>query len=851
MKNSIFLILILLFQWGCSSDKLEKIDEVAFIKLEQDTLLFDARAQSRLLSFQTNNSKELQIKSADSSWCVGTLSGSLKIQTKIAANSNLKERWTKITVFNKDLQKELTIGQQGTAPSILLSPEKWDNITYDSITLKIKVVANVDFDILLPEENTWVTVVSKTDTLVMLRIDANVLQTPRSMTLVFQESNGGDVKRELILNQKAYSYEPSKPEGLESDKQVMVSSGKASSFQPGSNIDKSYDGDRNTIYHSNWTNSASNYFPITLDYYFTDNQSKINYLVYYPRPSGSNGNFKEIEVWYQRAGDESYIKYGDFNCGGTNTPTLIYFKNIESANQDGDKINGLVNPKGIRFVVKSGSGDGNGFAACGEMEFYESTEMIDVFTDGSCSALKKGVTLDQIASIENDFVRKLATALYHNLYPKEYRVTQYNAILNPSVLGQQLRIGDGFSRYQGITGMYLEKGEHIVFVGDMHGKSISLLIPNWMRQPPAGVDADKDPAGWGLYKQTIALKEGINIINVTTSSNAYVSYYDADPENCRPITVHFATGKINGYFDPSKHTNADWDNLLKNAPSPIMDAIGQYIQVAYPVARFKEFASGKGVELIKNYDTMLGNMYQLMGLKKYNRLPSNRILSRVNFNYYMFRDGDGVAYLGNTSTMGMVVNPDRVIVGDPCWGFSHEAGHVLQMRPQLTWGGMTEVSNNIYSLYSTTYFGNESRLSTSYAAARNEIVNANPKISYLQHSNVFYRLVPFWQLHLYFSKNGFPDFYPDVMEAMRTRSHAGTGNNSIRNQFEFIKICCDVTGKDLTDFFQKWGFFWVGTISLNDYGDYVMTVTDEMVAETKAYISQYPAMDVDLTMVED
>ncbi len=74
------------------------------------------------------------------------------------------------------------------------------------------------------------------------------------------------------------------------------------------------------------------------------------------------------------------------------------------------------------------------------------------------------------------------------------------------------------------------------------------------------------------------------------------------------------------------------------------------------------------MELIANYDTLLHHHYTLMGLVKYNKMPKNRILARVNFNYYMFRDRDGVAYLGNQGTMRMVAKPDVVIKGDPCWG---------------------------------------------------------------------------------------------------------------------------------------------------------------------------------------
>jgi hypothetical protein len=244
-----------------------------------------------------------------------------------------------------------------------------------------------------------------------------------------------------------------------------------------------------------------------------------------------------------------------------------------------------------------------------------------------------------------------------------------------------------------------------------------------------------------------------------------------------------------------------------------------------------------------------------MGLVKYKKVPKNRILARVNFNYYMFRDGDGVAYLGDKSTMRKVADPDVVIKGDPCWGFCHETGHVLQMQPQITWGGMTEVSCNIFTMYTTTAMGNPSRLQAqkNYSAARKTIIEASPKISYLADKDVFNRLVPFWQLHLYFSRHGRPDFYADVMEEMRRRPHAGTGNDSIRNQFEFIKICCDVAQLDLTDFFEQWGFFWVGELTVNDYRNYQFRITQAMVDETKAYIAgkKYPKPAVDLTQLED
>ncbi len=480
---------------------------------------------------------------------------------------------------------------------------------------------------------------------------------------------------------------------------------------------------------------------------------------------------------------------------------------------------------------------------------------LNFFTDASGSQLKAGVNSNRLAAFKSELLKTVAAGLLDGSHDRTYRAAGYAAFPSPRELGKTLKLGDGFSRYENITGMHLEAGEHVVLVGPTSGRKLSLLIPDWMRKPPEGIEPTKDPNGWGLHKQEVELQEGVNVIQVKKGGNVYVSYFDDDAGHAPKVVVHFPTGRVNGFFDASKQTNEDWDRLLDQAVSPIMDARGKHIQVAYPVEWFKVYTRGKGVELIRNYDAMLNHHYTLMGLVKYDKVPRNRILARVNFNYYMFRDGDGVAYLGNKGTMRMVADPAVVIAGDPCWGFSHEVGHVLQMRPQMNWGGLGEVSNNLFSLYTVGKMGNPSRLKAqkNYASARENIIGANPQKSYLAEKDVFNRLVPFWQLHLYFSKNGRPDFYADVMEEMRRRPDAGKGNDAIRNQFEFVRICCDVARLDLTDFFARWGFFWVGELEVNDYGKYRYTITQDMVDETRAAIAakKYPQPREDITLVEE
>ena len=72
----------------------------------------------------------------------------------------------------------------------------------------------------------------------------------------------------------------------------------------------------------------------------------------------------------------------------------------------------------------------------------------------------------------------------------------------------------------------------------------------------------------------------------------------------------------------------------------------KYMQIAYPVTQLKKLAYGKGRELAENYDKVMQAQYDFSGATKYNRIPKKRILARVNFNYFMFRDGDGVAFEG-------------------------------------------------------------------------------------------------------------------------------------------------------------------------------------------------------------
>ena len=68
-----------------------------------------------------------------------------------------------------------------------------------------------------------------------------------------------------------------------------------------------------------------------------------------------------------------------------------------------------------------------------------------------------------------------------------------------------------------------------------------------------------------------------------------------------------------------------------------------------------------------------------------------------------------------------------------------------------------------------------------------------------------------------------------------------------------VKTACEVAKIDLTDFFDKYGFFYIGTLEYDDYGKYTYVMTQEMVDECKRAIRNMNLSHpkVDLTTLRD
>lgn len=479
---------------------------------------------------------------------------------------------------------------------------------------------------------------------------------------------------------------------------------------------------------------------------------------------------------------------------------------------------------------------------------------VSLFSKENLTALKKGVGLKKIEKIKSPAIKETAILLHNNQYPLDERFKSYEAYLSPFTLAKQLKTSP-YSQFENPTGIYFEKGdEAVLWVGDTNGFKIELRVTNW---------GDEN-----FTDKKYPLKEGYNRLTIEEKGNSYISYFSEAGETNHKIDVHILGGRVNGVFDVEKDDNNRWDSLLANAASPVLDILGKKVQLAYPVESLVRESPGQGFELIQLYDSIITFQHQIMGLEKYNREPKNHIFGRVIWKGFMHADGIGAAFHDNT--MKEVANVGKLRKSS--WGVAHEFGHVNQVRPGMKWTGTTEVTNNIYSVWTQYLFNPDapklereklrdydgSKIGGRITAyMESAFVHNQPWLTQAGNDrwdrerprdwggDHFVKLVPLWQLQLYFAVAGEnnswgnPDFYGDVFIRAVDAPASEKEEQASYYQLEFIKNACDAAQLDLTDFFEMSRMLYPIDLWVDDYTCSQMTITEADISNVKQYASKY------------
>ena len=824
--------------FSCASD--DEVLEVVDLSVNKEVVDFKSEAGTQNITVSTN-APTWEAK-ADKNWCTLSVAGKI-LKVSVDESEERLVREATITITAEGQKKTVKVRQLGYEAAILIDTNVFE-VEVIGKEITFNVTTNVEVSAGFPD---WITEKAKSRAPEMVTsthtyiVKSSTLDEKREGAIVFTEvlpegvsEENSPVSASVLVSQHGLNeYNGGAGEDIEGDIKVKVVSGHDTSHQGEDAIEKSFDGDYTTLYHSSWSNGGANYFPITLTYNFAE-ASDVDYLIYYPRSTGYNGHFKEVEIQYSEDGSV-FTKLLDKDFEGSATATRVTFDNT-------------VRAKSFRFVVKSGAGDGQGFASCAEMEFYAKNlnafDYSTLFEDETCSNLKAGITEADIENCKYPFFKNLAYYMFKDKYDRNFRVEDYKAFPNPDIQSETHKTNP-YSLLDNPTGISVKEGETlVVMVGDTHGQNIGMKVQN--------LDV---PGGDGFGGVTYPLYRGINKLTMTGKGLVYVMYHTKtleDAETAQPVKIHFASGTVNGYFDSQKEEHQGrWSELLGKATDKYFDVVGKYAHLTFETNDFRKYVSTNGNELIDLYDKIAHSEMQLLGLEKYDKMFKNRIYLNVMYHSFMYATAYHTAY--NQSTMGDVCDPN-VLKTTGCWGPALALGHCTQTRPGVQRIGLTEVTNNLMSAYvQTTIFGQPSRIQTEdmgavyrnrYSKAWNGIIV--PKASHADFKNlddsddVFCKLVPFWQLELYFGKvlgrtplqqSDRGGFYPDVFEYARTKDYGGMSEGQI--QMDFVYNCCVAAQVNLLDFFEKWGFLTPVDRSIEDYDTKTLKVTEEMVDELK------------------
>lgn len=826
---------------SCHDEEGIGISTAPFLKIAEKSVNFEEQGGAYELCVLSNSEYVFRLSEGLSKWCTVTKNEEGYLALFVQENTEKNVRRGEIYVTVETKTDTVSIAQLGWGKAILLSRQV---VTIEEIggNFDLAVTTNVDYEIGLAEYE-WIKEVT-------VKTRAHEVKTNQHQFVV--EANDGNMRNAkieikdsdpnsalepailIVLQNKIGNYVPEDADVVEKDILVKATSvtgdGGCLSDHPYEGL---IDGTQELFWHTVWAPSTT--FPQYIEFTFEE-KVDLDYFIYY---RGRNGNecFKDIVV-------EVFTDDG-MDAGQSGTYKEVYRGIIP--NEKYSRINFDESQNGVSKVKITMNSSWGKTLACREVEFYKRNpsnfDYTTLFADLACTQLKSGITEQEILSCPHSFYRKIAWYIYKEKYPQEFRIADYKAYPYPYKQALENKTST-YSLLDNPTGISVETGENLIVMADLKGRpTATIRVQN----------LDK-PGNDGFGGEEYIVQEGINIIPIKEKGLIYVMYHQDDYETLPAITLHFASGNVNGYYDSQNPAHEGrWEELINNAVDKYFDVLGKYAHLTFPTLRFRNNTKD-GKALIDWYDQLVYREAEFLGLMKYDRMFKNRAYFHVIYTSYMYAAGYRTAYHDNT--LDNLTN--ETILNANCWGPAHELGHVNQIRPGLKWLGLAEVTNNISSLYIQTSICNEtSRLEKqgNYTSALNNFMVTSS--AHGDETDPFRKLPPFWQLELYYGKclgrtpmqqEDHGGFYPEVCEWIRTHKDLSTSG---AQQLEFVYICCEVAKANLLDFFEKWGFLTPIDKEFESYGR--MTITEKDIDALKARVNAlgYPEPDVALEYITD
>ncbi len=504
------------------------------------------------------------------------------------------------------------------------------------------------------------------------------------------------------------------------------------------------------------------------------------------------------------------------------------------------------------------------------------SDLLKVFTSTACTELKSGYNEGDLAALPAS-VQALATKINNNSWAtyagwtkteKSFRIADYKAYSSHTRWANILNFDYSFGRLTNPTGIYVEAGDYIqVYVGAI----------------PSGETVKLEVAGAGQSSGSVyTLHEGMNTLLMAAAGNCFVNYEVDNTTNggtpykalstYADVTVHIEGGTVQGYLDLTKgDTNFDWAAmkayLFKKAAiclksqthvfnihkDRLVSAIGADDKVVEMMTAWQQVAELEDRLIAReDFDDYCNNTFSVT------TLDGSGNPHAKGYGTYYHEGGDGV------------LNVDQLMqyMGG-LWTIAHEQGHNRQKLIKMA--GTTEISNNMFSNAILDWQGRFTSRVNNIQDSYNRWQQGLSWPERLANDGTWECLHLYTQLYQYFHQAGFnTDFYPNLFRALRTDPMVIHGEDQFtyasEDYLKFYKKCCDVSGLDLTEFFEVYGFFTLppaqesktlGGITTTSYytvPDYTTSyvyVTQEMINEVKAYVAAKNYPKCNLIFIED
>ncbi len=370
---------------------------------------------------------------------------------------------------------------------------------------------------------------------------------------------------------------------------------------------------------------------------------------------------------------------------------------------------------------------------------------------------------------------------------------------------------------------------------------------------------DNDAADWGVRVSGAQAVPVLDLYQVDDSAErlarttAYVqaleAYVPALEESHDKLHGAGGSAAVRYGYDPK--------NCVLNATDVMLDQMMYSVPAQQMLAGAGSgTADERAARLLASFDAMDQMMelfYQHKGLAdsfdagtdaavvKSNLLPSQHLnirYTRMFAGAFMYAAGnhigiewDSVPGLGKGSPVAVDGDGEKASGSYFGWGIAHEIGHNINQAQYA----YPEVTNNYFAQLSQTD-GTSASARFSYDEVYDRVTSGDEGRT----GSVFTQLAMYWQLRLAYDAGGAYQLYDTYQQAFDNRFFArvdsyarapktapapeGTelvlGGGEKQN---IIRLASAAAERDLTDFFQRWGF-----------------TADEA---TKAYVSQFPAED--------